>query len=253
MSESHVETVRSTYRAFERGDLDAAVAGMAPDADWHQTTPVPDHAVFRGRDEIRDGLFRRFFEDFVDARIENLELIESEGHVAAVGDYHGTGVGSGIDLHFEFAHIWRFEEGRAVWIYDVGATPEADVPRRLRDTVRRGYDAFSRGDVDAAVADVAPHAEWHQTTRLPDRAVYRGRDEIRDSFLRRQFFEQFPGGRLEISRLIESEDHVAVVGDYRARGGTSGLDFHLAFVHIWRFENGQAVWIYDCAGEAVPR
>ena len=32
----------------------AALEGLDPDVEWHQITQVPDRAIYRGRDEIRD-------------------------------------------------------------------------------------------------------------------------------------------------------------------------------------------------------
>ena len=48
--------------------------------------------------------------------------------------------------------------------------------------IRRGLDAFSRGDFDAAWNDMDPDVEWHLAFRLPDlpldKDVYRGPEEI---------------------------------------------------------------------------
>ena len=42
------------------------------------------------------------------------------------------------------------------------------------ENVRRGIDAWNRGDLDAWLAGFAPKAELHTTSRFPDRGVYRG-------------------------------------------------------------------------------
>jgi ketosteroid isomerase-like protein len=43
------------------------------------------------------------------------------------------------------------------------------------ENVRRGIDAWNRGDVDEWLAGFAPEAELHATGRFVDRGVYRGR------------------------------------------------------------------------------
>ena len=43
------------------------------------------------------------------------------------------------------------------------------------ENVRRGIDAWNRGDLDQWLAGFGPEAELHTTGRFPDQAVYRGR------------------------------------------------------------------------------
>ena len=42
------------------------------------------------------------------------------------------------------------------------------------EIVRRGIDAWNRGDRDETLAAYAPDVEWHTTGRFADRGVYRG-------------------------------------------------------------------------------
>lgn len=119
------------------------------------------------------------------------------------------------------------------------------------DTIRRAYDAFNRGDLDAVVAGLAEDVEWHQETGLPDRAVYRGRDAVKTGLLEGQFVEQFDELWLTIDEFVEvGEDHVVAIGSLSSRGRTSGLDFSLRFVHVFKLRDGKAIWVYDCAGES---
>ena len=61
------------------------------------------------------------------------------------------------------------------------------------ENVRRGIDAWNRGNIDEWLAGFAPEAELHTTGRFPDHAVYRGlaglerywaeiREDIRSAF-----------------------------------------------------------------------
>jgi ketosteroid isomerase-like protein len=112
------------------------------------------------------------------------------------------------------------------------------------EAVRGFYEAADRGDVDCAMVVFAEDGEWHQVTPVPDRATFRGRDEIR-AFLT-ELVEAF-APRIEIRMLVDATDHVAVVGGLHAITGI-GLQIEFALVHVWRFRDGEAVWVYDCAG-----
>jgi ketosteroid isomerase-like protein len=45
--------------------------------------------------------------------------------------------------------------------------------------VRSAWDAYSAGDVDAALGFFAPNAEWHVAEDFPGPSTYRGHDELR--------------------------------------------------------------------------
>ena len=47
------------------------------------------------------------------------------------------------------------------------------------EIVKRSYDAFARGDLDAVLADMDPEIEWHQAQGLPHGGLYRGLEEVR--------------------------------------------------------------------------
>ena len=114
MAEDNVSVVRGFYEATNRRDVDAAMTVFAPGAEWHQVTPVPDRSVYRGLDQIRsflDGLLRDF-----GVQVEMRSYIDALDHVAALGTL--TGRASGLELGFALVHVWRLENGKAVWVYD---------------------------------------------------------------------------------------------------------------------------------------
>ena len=62
------------------------------------------------------------------------------------------------------------------------------------DLVRRSYDAFERGDMDAVMADMHPEIEWHQAQGLPHGGLYRGLAEVRRNIfdpLDEQWWDEF--------------------------------------------------------------
>lgn len=117
---------------------------------------------------------------------------------------------------------------------------------------RRAYAAFNRRDFDAALDALHPDVEWHQITQFPDRAVYRGRDEMRDRFWNEQLVEQFGDVRIEVEEFIDAGDHVVMIGYVVGHGSASGLEFRLRLVQVLEIRDGMAVRAYDVAGPSRP-
>ena len=66
---SAVPIVARSYEAFARGDMDAVLADMHPDIEWHQAQGLPHGGLYRGVDEVRrrvfDPLDRDWWAEFV--------------------------------------------------------------------------------------------------------------------------------------------------------------------------------------------
>ena len=116
------------------------------------------------------------------------------------------------------------------------------------EIVRRSYEAFNRRDFDALLEAWDPEIEWHQFTPFPDRAVYRGREEVRDRFLKQQLVEQFGDFSIDIEELVDAGDHVVMIGHIVAHGSTSGVPIRLRVVNILEFRGGKLVRAYDASG-----
>ena len=116
------------------------------------------------------------------------------------------------------------------------------------EIVRRAYAAFNRRDFDTALEAVDPNIEWHQITQFPDRAVYRGREEMRQRFWSEQLVEQFGDFRIEVEEFIDAGDHVVMIGQVIGHGSASGLDFRLRVVNVLELRDGRVIRAYDVAG-----
>jgi ketosteroid isomerase-like protein len=122
-----------------------------------------------------------------------------------------------------------------------------DVPRRgLLTTddlaaVRASYEAFSRGDLDGAVAMMDDAIVWHQAQGLPHGGVYEGLPAVRAAIfdpLDAQWWEGFDATPTEI---LGGAEHVLVIGRYTGRAKQSGRPLDIPFAHVWKFQHGKAV------------
>ena len=50
MTPSPADTIRDSYAALNRGDVEAALAALHPDAVWHESSQLPGGDRFAGRD-----------------------------------------------------------------------------------------------------------------------------------------------------------------------------------------------------------
>ena len=119
------------------------------------------------------------------------------------------------------------------------------------EILRRAYAAFNRHDWDAALEAVHPDVEWHQITQFPDRAIYRGRDEMRDRFWNQQLVEQFGDFRIEVEEFVDAGDHVVMLGQIIATGSASGVPIRLRVVNALEMHDGKIIRAYDVAGPSV--
>jgi uncharacterized protein len=109
------------------------------------------------------------------------------------------------------------------------------------DIVRRSYDAFARGDMDAVMADMHPEIEWHQAQGLPHGGLYRGLEEVRANIfdpLDEEWWDEFTAVPDE---FLEAGDQVVVIGRYRGTAKETGKQLDVPFVHIWSMSGDQAI------------
>ena len=107
--------MRASYAAFSRGDLDGALTMMSDDIVWHQAQGLPHGGTYRGLAAVRAAIFDPLDEQWWDGfDATPAEIIGLGDHVVVLGRYTATAKTTGVKLDVPFAHVWRFENGRAV-------------------------------------------------------------------------------------------------------------------------------------------
>ena len=108
------------------------------------------------------------------------------------------------------------------------------------DTVRRSYDAFASGDLDAVVASMHDEIEWQQAQGLPHGGTYRGLAEVRKNVfdpLERDWWSAFSAVPEE---FLDAGDQVVVLGRYHGVAQGTGKPLDVPFVHVWSLRDGKA-------------
>src|SRR6266508_1710848 len=105
MSQENVEIVRRNFDAFNRGDLEALLADFAPEYEFNPSGRFMDtQQTYRGRAGFVEfwGRFRAAWED-ITVSIERIE--ELDDRVLTLGNLHGRGAESSVEVDAEAAWI----------------------------------------------------------------------------------------------------------------------------------------------------
>ena len=127
------EIAARSYDAFARDDMDAVLADMHPEIEWHQAQGLPHGGFYRGIDDVRRNIFdpldRDWWSEFV---VEPEEFIESGDQVVVIGRYRGVAKETEKRLDVPFVHVWTFQDDLAVrfrQFLDTAGWVEALAPR----------------------------------------------------------------------------------------------------------------------------
>lgn len=111
---SNTEPVQALYAAFAKGDMQAALACMAPDIVWNEAEnyPYADRNPYRGPEAVLMGVFARIGADWNDFTAISDELIDGGETVVSLGHYSGVYKSSGKPMRAQFAHVFRVKNGK---------------------------------------------------------------------------------------------------------------------------------------------
>jgi ketosteroid isomerase-like protein len=112
---SYVDLAAASYAAFARDDMDAVLAHMHEDIEWHQAQGLAHGGVYQGLEEVRRNVFEPLDRDWWDEFVVTPEqYLDAGADVVVLGRYRGIARGTGKALDVPFVHVWTFDDGRAV-------------------------------------------------------------------------------------------------------------------------------------------
>ena len=109
---SNVDTARSAYEAFGRGDLAALQESFADDAVWVTSDELPLGGETRGRDEII-GNFAQLPNYWSSFSVEPEEFIDGGDWVTVRGTQRAANDNGSFEA--PYLHLMKFENGKVVW------------------------------------------------------------------------------------------------------------------------------------------
>jgi len=107
------------------------------------------------------------------------------------------------------------------------------------EAVRRAWEGFNQGDLDAFFADVAEDVEFEEDPAFPEARVFRGREEVGDYIA--AFQEQMRDHRFTVEEVRDLGDRVLVLLHETARGASSGIEVNQRPAFLYRFRGREVV------------
>ena len=119
------------------------------------------------------------------------------------------------------------------------------------ELVRRGYEAWNRGGVEAIIEILDPGIEWKSPSGEPTaREVYRGHKGVREWACD---WEGLFENHYEPERFFDAGHQLLVFVRWRGRHEDSGQEFEQAIANVWTIHDGRvtALRVYLDRGEAL--
>ena len=103
------------------------------------------------------------------------------------------------------------------------------------DTLKQGYEAFGRGDLDGASENFSEDIRWDnpEASQVPNSGVTTGKEDVKSLFA--SLGEYWSSFALTPDEFIDGGDTVVVLSHVEATAKETGDSVKLPFVHIWRF------------------
>lgn len=108
---SNVDTARSAYEAFGRGDLEALSAMLSEDSTWLTSDELPLGGETEGRDAIL-GNFTQIPNYWSSFSVEPEEFLDAGEWVVVKGTQRAAHNGDSFEA--PFAHLMKFADGKIV-------------------------------------------------------------------------------------------------------------------------------------------
>lgn len=114
------------------------------------------------------------------------------------------------------------------------------------DLLRRGYEAFSKGDLDTVRKLFSPDIQWHVPGRNPVAGDYKGIEEVM------QFLGKIMEGTggtfgLEVHDILANDEHGVVL--VRTSGQRDGKSLSGRDVHLFHIEGGKVTEYWAHPGD----
>jgi uncharacterized protein len=107
------------------------------------------------------------------------------------------------------------------------------------EVVRRAYEAFADGDLEAALNVFHPEVDIRPDAAVPDFGRFRGRDGWLE--LVGRWYEPWEEYRIEPKQFIDAGDQVVVLTREFGRRKDTGYEVEQRVGTVWTFRDGEAV------------
>jgi ketosteroid isomerase-like protein len=113
MTQAEIETLRTGYEAFNRGDWEALFKLGPPDFELQTAERALSPGTYRGREEALR-FFEDLFEPFEEVLVEPQKFIESGNLIVVLVVVRSRPIGSSAVVENRIGHLWTIQDGQIV-------------------------------------------------------------------------------------------------------------------------------------------
>ena len=121
------------------------------------------------------------------------------------------------------------------------------------EMMKKGYQDFADGNVEAVLALFTPDITWHASKGFPhysEEAIYTGPESIlKDVFSQIPvYYDDF---KIEITDFIGNDEKIVMVGFYTGVWKESGKRFKANAAHAWNLRDGKLSHFFQAVDTAA--
>ncbi|MGI8835713.1 MAG: nuclear transport factor 2 family protein [Pyrinomonadaceae bacterium] len=111
---SNLNSVRSVYDAFAKGDIPAVLGFLSTDMEWTEAEGFPYGGTYNGPNAVLEGVFMRLGGEWDGFAAVPDEFIDAADTIVVLGKYSGAYKATGRSFTANFAHVWKIQAGKAI-------------------------------------------------------------------------------------------------------------------------------------------
>jgi ketosteroid isomerase-like protein len=111
--QTNVEIVRGLYEAYNKQDLETAMATMADDIEWIEPEGFVFEGTQHGSKEVKKNVFEPSQQEFESFVVEPEQFIDGGDTVVVLGRFHAT-TKEGERIESPFAHVNELDHSKIV-------------------------------------------------------------------------------------------------------------------------------------------
>ena len=111
---SNLDSVKALYQAFAEGDIPTVLGFLSPDIDWTEAEGFPYGGTYHGPNAVLTGVFMRLGSEWDGFAAVPNEFVDGGDSIVAQGKYSGKYKATGKSFEANFAHVCKFQDGKAV-------------------------------------------------------------------------------------------------------------------------------------------
>lgn len=197
---------------------------------------------YRGIDGFVEG-WRDWLEPWATYQIDIEQILDAGDEVVVLLQVRARTKHGDVAMEHSPGSVWTVRNGEIVTVLLFIDRKLALTAAGFSENVEQiceGYEAFSRGDLDAAVQGFHPDIEWVGWDALPDGGVVHGREGVRHFF--EAWREAFDDLTVELEEVIDEGEHIIVFTRIHGRGRDSTAAITAPLVPwVWTVRDGQVV------------